>query len=90
MTHLFYFRPLTNFLAIFSGKFDFMRNIESNPGLRPIFGQSFSICHWNLSSIAAYSFSEISYLKVYDAILTYAIMYLSETYLNHDTLHSFF
>ena len=63
MTHLFYYRLLTSFLANFLGKFDLLMlcgDIESNPGPRPNSGQSFSICHWNLSSIAAHNFSKIS------------------------------
>ena len=88
MTHFFYFRLLTSFLANFLGKFDFMLcgNIESNPDPRPNSGQSFSICHWNLNSIAAHNFSKISLLKAYNAIHTYDIICLSETYLNHGTL----
>ena len=58
-----YFRLWTSFLANFSGKYDLLMlcgDIESNPGPRPNSGQSFSICHWNLSSIAAHNFSKIS------------------------------
>ena len=89
MIHLFYFRLLNSFFANFSGKFDLLMlcgDIESNPGPRPNSGQSFSICHWNLNSIAAHNFSKISLLKAYNAIHTYDIICLSETYLNHDTL----
>ena len=57
-----------------------------NPGLRPNSGQNFSICHWNLNSVAAHNFSKISLLKVYIVIHTYGIICLSETHLNHDTL----
>ena len=73
----------------FLGKFDLLMlcgDIESNPGPRPNSGQSFSICHWNLNSIAAHNFSKISLLRAYNAIHNYDIIYLSETYLNHDTL----
>ena len=89
MSHLFYFRLLTSFLVNFSGKFDLLmlcRDIESNPSPRPNSGQSLSICHRNLNSIAAHNFSKISLLKVYNAIHTYDIICLSETYLKHDTL----
>ena len=89
MTHLFYFRLLTSFLANFSGKFDLLMlcgDIESNPGPRPNSGQNFSIFHWNLNSIAAHNFSKISLLKAYNAAHSYDIKCLSETYLNHDTL----
>ena len=93
MTHLFYFRPLTSFLANFLGKFDLLmpcEDFEANPGLSPNSGQSFTICHWNLNSIVAHNFPKISLKKTYNAIHTYDIMCLSETYLNHDILHSFF
>ena len=66
MTHLFYFRLLTSFLANFSGKFDLLmscRGIESNPGPRPNACQSFSIYYCYLSSIAAHNFSKVSLLK---------------------------
>ena len=53
---------------------------ESNPGPRPNSGQSFSIYHWNLNSMAAHNCSKIFLLKAYNAIHTY------DTYLNHDTL----
>ena len=89
MTHLFFYRLLTSFLGSFSGKFDLLMlcgDIESNPGPRPNSGQSFSISHWNLNSIAAHNFSKISLLRAYNAIHNYDIICLSETYLNHDTL----
>ena len=87
MTHFFYFRLLTSFLANFSGKFGFLMlygDIESSPSPRPNSGQSFSICHWNLNSIAAHNFSKISLLRAYNAIHNYDITCLSETYSNHD------
>ena len=89
MIHLFYYRILTSFFGHFSAKSDLLilcGDIESNPGPRPNSGQSFSICHWNLNSIAAHNFSKISLLRAYNAIHNYDIIYLSETYLNHDTL----
>ena len=55
-----------------------------NPGLRPSFGQSFSICHWNLNSVAAHNLSKIYLLKVYNVIYTYNIICLLEVYLHHD------
>ena len=88
MTHLFYYRILTSFLGNFPGKFDLLLlcgDIELNPGPRPNSGQSFSICHWNLNSIAAHNFSKISLLRAYNAIHNHDIVCHSETYLNHDT-----
>ena len=61
-------------------------DVESNPDPRVNFGLNFSICHWNPSSIAAHNFSKISLLKANNAIHTYDIICLSETYPNHDTL----
>ena len=89
MTHLFYYRLLTGFLANFLGKFDLLMlcgDIELNPEPRPYSGQGFPICHWNLNSIAAHNFSKISLLREYNAIHNYHIICLPETYLNHDTL----
>ena len=78
MKHLFYLRLLTSFLVNLLGKLDLL-----NPGPRP--NSSFSICHWNLNSTVTHNFSKISLLKVYNAIHTYNIICLSETYLNHET-----
>ena len=67
MTHLFYFRLLTSFLANFSGKFDLLmscRGIESNPGPRPNVCQSFSIYYCYLSNIAAHNFFKVSLLTI--------------------------
>ena len=71
MTHLFYFRLLTSFLASFMGKFNLLMlcgEIESNPGPCSNSGQSFSICDWNLNIIAAHNFSDIFLLKTDNAI----------------------
>ena len=57
--------------------------IEPSP--RPDSGQSFSICHWNLSSIAAHNWSKISLWRAYNAIHNHDVC-LSETHLNHDAL----
>ena len=89
MPHLFCYRLLNSFLGNFLGKFNLLMlcgDIESNPGPRPNFGLSFSICHWNLNSIVAHNFCKISPLRAYNAIYNYDIICLSETYLNHDTL----
>ena len=88
MTHLCYCRLLTSFLAIFLGKFDVIMlcgDIELN-WIQINSSQSFSICHWNLNSIAAHNFSKVSLLSVYNKIHNYDIICLSETYLNHNTL----
>ena len=89
MIYLFYFRLLTIFLANFLGKFDLLMlcgDIESNPSPRSNSCQSFSICHWNLNSIAAHNFSKISLLKAHNTTHTYDIICLSETYLSYVNL----
>ena len=80
MTHLFQFSLLTSFLVDYLGKFDLLmlcRDIESNPVPSPNSGQSFSIRHWNLNSIAAHNFSKVSLLKGYNGIHAYDTICLS-------------
>ena len=60
-------------------------DIETNPGPKPIAGQSFSICHWNLNSISAHNFTKISLLTAYVLVHNFDIICLSETYLNSET-----
>ena len=48
-------------------------NIELNPG--PKSCDNFSLCHWNLNSIAVHDFSKLSYLQ------PVTLTYLSKTYL---------
>ena len=56
-----------SFLILLSG------DTETNPGPKPISGQSFSICHWNLNSISAHNYTKIflltAYVLVYNLIL---------------------
>ena len=71
-----WFRP---FLILLSG------DIETNPGPKPISGQSFSICHRNLNSILARSYTKISLLTAYILVHNFNIIYLFETYLTSET-----
>ena len=71
-----WFRP---FLILLSG------DIETNPGPKPVSGQSFSICHWNLNSISAHNYIKISLLTAYVLVHNFDIICLSETYLNSET-----
>ena len=68
------------FLILLSG------DIETNPGPKPISEQSFSICHWNLNSISAHSYTKISILTAYILVHSFDIICLCETYLNCETL----
>lgn len=54
-------------------------DIETNPGLKPKSYQSFSICYWNLNSIAIHNFVEVSLLKSYDSIYNFDILCLSDS-----------
>ena len=50
-----------------------------------ISGQSFSICHWNLSGISAHNFTKILLLTAYVLVHNFDAICLSETYLNSET-----
>ena len=57
-------------------------DVETNPGPQSKRCQEFSICHWNLNSIATYSLTKVSLLKAYITIYNYDIICFSETYLD--------
>ena len=61
-------------------------DIEVNPGPKLDSSQNFTICHWNLNSIAAHTFSKINFLKAYLTIHKTDIVCLSETYLDSSFL----
>ena len=67
------------FLILLSG------DIETNPGPKPISGQSLSICYWNLNSISAHKYTKISLLTAYFLVYNFDIICLFETYLNSET-----
>ena len=56
---------------------------ELNPGPKKDKScDNFSLCHWNLHSIAANDFSKLFLLEAYKARHMYDIICLSETYLD--------
>ena len=57
-------------------------NIEMNPGPKLNPCHSFSICHWNLNSLAAHNYLKVSPLRAYVAIKKFDVVCLSETYLD--------
>ena len=61
-------------------------DVETNPGPQSKRCQEFSICHWNLNSIATHSFIKVSLLKAYIAIYNYDVICLSEIYLDSNIL----
>ena len=44
--------------------------------------QIFSICHWNLKSLAVHNFSIVNLLPAYNSIHSFDIICLSETFLD--------
>ena len=61
-------------------------DIEMNPGPKPNPFHSFSICHWNLNSLAAHNYLKVSLLRTYVAIKKFDVVCLSETYLDSSYL----
>ena len=57
-----------------------------NPGPKSDPCHSFSICYWNLNSLAAHNYLKISLLRAYVAIKKFDVVYLSETYLDSSYL----
>ena len=56
-------------------------NNGPDPGTRKL-KDNFSVCHWNLNSLSAHSFSKLTQLKAYNSIYKYDFICLSETYLD--------
>ena len=57
--------------------------IEINSGPKSnALSRCFSICHWNLNSISAHTFTKVSLLWAYISVHKFEIICLSETYLN--------
>ena len=61
-------------------------DVKVNPGPTLDSSQNFTICHWNLNSVAAHDFYKINLLKAYLTIHKTDIKCLSETYLDSSFL----
>ena len=57
--------------------------VQLKPG-----SKNFSICHWNLSSIAAHNYSKASLLKAYVVVYKFDMVCISETYLDSSSITS--
>ena len=57
-------------------------DIEPNPGPRKLKTYKFSVCHWNLNSLSANSFSKPTQLKAYNSIYKCDFICLSITCLD--------
>ena len=56
-------------------------DIEMNPGPKPNPCHSFSICHWNRTSLTAHNYLKVSLLRAYVAIKKFDVVCLSQPYL---------
>ena len=75
-------------LWIYSYRISLSDDIELNPRQKRDINQCFSMCHWNLNSVASHNFPKIQSLIAYNCIHKLDIIYLSESYLNSETLSS--
>ena len=61
--------------------------IHFNAGRKDKSSSTFSICHWDLNSKMAHSYSKVLLLVVYIAAQKFDIVYISETYLDSSTAY---
>ena len=78
--YLIRLRGFMHFFWFYIKKIILSGDVEINPGPQSKRCQEFSICHWNLNSIATHSFIKVSQLKAYITIYNYDVICLSETY----------
>ena len=62
-------------------------DVELNPGPKQNTAKEFSVCHWNLNSIAAHNFVKLVHLKECNSIHKFDIICFSGTYLHSNILH---
>ena len=72
-----------NLLSSIAQFFNFAKWRHSGPISSSV--QCFSICHWNVHSIAAHNYAKSSVLTAYNLARSFDIIRLSETYLNSET-----
>ena len=70
-----------DFLWFYSKKIILSGDVETNTEPQLKLCQEFSICHWNLNTIATHSFIKVSLLKAYITIYNYDVICLQETFL---------
>ena len=69
-------------------RISFSGDIELNPGPNQDANQCFSVCHWNLNSVALNNFSKIQSLIAYNCIHKFDITWVSKFYLNYEIFSS--
>ena len=60
--------------------------IEQNPGPKPSSCKTFSICHWNLSSLTIHSYMKTSLLRTYLSLNRLDVLCLFRTFLDSSAL----
>ena len=61
--------------------------VQLNPRPKDKSSSTFSICHWNLNSIAAHNHVKVSLLEAYIAVQKFDIVCIPETYLDSSNAH---
>ena len=61
-------------------------DVDLNPEPKQNTARKFSICYWNLNSIAAQNFAKLVFLKAYNLVYKFDIICLWETYLDSSIL----
>ena len=61
-------------------------DVEENPGPKPKPLLSLSICHRNVNSFSAHSFSKVPLPSAYSSIHKFDVICIPETFLNSDTV----
>ena len=61
-------------------------DIEVNPGTKKNCSTNFSFCHWNLNSLSAHNYVQLSSLQAYNSVYEHDVICLSETYLDNSKL----
>ena len=84
ISSLFYVFILIYYLRWCSSFIFLSGDIKTNLDPTPSSGQCFSICHWNLNSIAAHNFAKLSVVTAYNLVHSFDIIFLWETYLNSE------
>ena len=55
-------------------------DIETNPGPQKEKKKNFSLCHWNVNSLAAHNLSKLSQLETYISVHKHDFICMSETF----------
>ena len=78
-----------SFIFLYANHFWFFKiavklssDVEENPVSKPSSSQNFSICHWNLNSISAHNYMNLSLLRAYLSTHKFDVICISETFLN--------